>query len=124
MLFRSGRVGRGEKQSYCILMTKYELSNESKERIKAMVGSSDGFKIANIDLKIRGPGNMLGTKQSGLLELRFASLADDYEIIKETRIAAKKITDNDPELLKKENQNILNYLKQNSKSNINWSRVS
>ncbi len=119
-----GRVGRGEKQSYCILMTKYELSNESKERIKAMVGSSDGFKIANIDLKIRGPGNMLGTKQSGLLELRFASLADDYEIIKETRIAAKKITDNDPELLKKENQNILNYLKQNSKSNINWSRVS
>jgi ATP-dependent DNA helicase RecG len=77
-----GRVGRGEKQSYCILMTKYNLSSESKERVQAMVNSSDGFKIANVDLKLRGPGNMMGTKQSGLLELRFTNLAEDFDTIK------------------------------------------
>ena len=77
-----GRVGRGDRQSYCILMTKYDISSESKERIKAMVSSSDGFKIANMDLKLRGPGNMMGTKQSGLLELRFVNLAEDYTLIK------------------------------------------
>ena len=119
-----GRVGRGKKQSYCILMTKYDISKESKERIKAMVETSDGFKIANTDLKLRGPGNMMGTKQSGLLELRFTNLAEDYESIKKTRKTAINLIEEDPELSSKENIEIKNYLKNNIKSNINWSRIS
>ena len=119
-----GRVGRGEKQSYCILMTKYDLSNESKERVKAMVNSSDGFKIANIDLKLRGPGNMMGTKQSGLLELRFTNLAEDFDTIKETREAAIELIEKDAEIKKPNNIMIRSYLKSNIKSNINWSRIS
>lgn len=119
-----GRVGRGKKQSYCILMTKYDISKESKERIKAMVETSDGFKIANTDLKLRGPGNMMGTKQSGLLELRFTNLAEDYESIKKTRKTAINLIEKDPELSSKENIEIKNYLKNNIKSNINWSRIS
>ena len=119
-----GRVGRGKKQSYCILMTKYDISKESKERIKAMVGTSDGFKIANTDLKLRGPGNMMGTKQSGLLELRFTNLAEDYDSIKKTREITINLVEEDPELSSKENIDIKNYLKNNIKSNINWSRIS
>ena len=119
-----GRVGRGKKQSYCILMTKYDISKESKERIKAMVETSDGFKIANTDLKLRGPGNMMGTKQSGLLELRFTNLAEDYDSIKKTREITINLVEEDPELSSKENIDIKNYLKNNIKSNINWSRIS
>jgi ATP-dependent DNA helicase RecG len=119
-----GRVGRGKKQSYCILMTKYDISKESKERIKAMVETSDGFKIANTDLKLRGPGNMMGTKQSGLLELRFTNLAEDYDSIKKTREITINLVEKDPELSSKENIDIKNYLKNNIKSNINWSRIS
>jgi len=119
-----GRVGRDEKQSYCILMTKYDLSKESQERIKAMVNSSDGFKIANTDLKLRGPGNMMGTKQSGLLELRFTNLAEDYESIKTTREVAINLIEKDPELKSPENKVIKHHIKRNIKSNINWSRIS
>ena len=119
-----GRVGRGEKQSYCVLMTKYDISKESKERIKAMVNTSDGFKIANTDLKLRGPGNMMGTKQSGLLELRFTNLAEDYESIKKIREVAISVVEKDPELKLDENKPIKHYLKKNIKSNINWSRIS
>lgn len=119
-----GRVGRGEKQSYCVLMTKYDISKESKERINAMVNTSDGFKIANTDLKLRGPGNMMGTKQSGLLELRFTNLAEDYESIKKIREIAISVVEKDPELKLDENKPIKHYLKKNIKSNINWSRIS
>ena len=119
-----GRVGRGSEQSYCILMTKYDLSNDSKERIKAMVGSSDGFKIANVDLKMRGPGNMMGTKQSGLLELRFVNLAEDYNVIKQTRVVASEVIKEDPNLNDQKNKGTKEYLKKSIKSNINWSRVS
>lgn len=119
-----GRVGRGEKQSYCVLMTKYDISKESKERINAMVNTSDGFKIANTDLKLRGPGNMMGTKQSGLLELRFTNLAEDYESIKKIREIAISVVEKDPELKLDENKPIKYYLKKNIKSNINWSRIS
>ena len=119
-----GRVGRGGAQSYCILMTKYDLSKDSKDRIKAMVGSSDGFKIANVDLKMRGPGNMMGTKQSGLLELRFVNLAEDYNIIKQTRDVVSGLMKNDPNLTNLKNKGTKEYLKKSIKSNINWSRVS
>ena len=86
-----GRVGRGLAQSYCILMTKYTISGESKERMKAMVMTNDGFKIANADLKMRGPGNMMGTKQSGLLELQFTNLAEDQNVVVQSREIAKKL---------------------------------
>ena len=119
-----GRVGRGEKQSYCILMTKYKLSNESKGRIKAMVNSCDGFKIANIDLKMRGPGNMMGTKQSGLPELQFTNLSEDQGVVIETRKIAKDLIERDPKLSHKENYFIKKHLKNNIKSNVNWSRIS
>ena len=119
-----GRVGRGEKQSYCILMTKYKLSNESKGRIKAMVNSCDGFKIANIDLKMRGPGNMMGTKQSGLPELQFTNLSEDQDVVVETRKIAKDLIERDPKLSHKENYFIKKHLKNNIKSNVNWSRIS
>ena len=89
-----------------------------------MVSSSDGFKIANMDLKLRGPGNMMGTKQSGLLELRFVNLAEDYKLIKKTREVALNLIEDDENLKKAENRNILNYLKNKIKSNINWSRIS
>ena len=119
-----GRVGRGVNQSYCILMTKYKLNDNSKIRINALVDSSDGFKIADIDLKLRGPGNMMGTEQSGVLDLQFTDLTKDSDIIFQTRVMAKEIIKNDPELQKQSNQVILSYIKKNKKNNVQWSRVS
>ena len=119
-----GRVGRGPAQSYCILMTKYTISGESKERMKAMVMTNDGFKIANADLKMRGPGNMMGTKQSGLLELQFTNLAEDQSVVVQSREIAKKIIKEDPNLLKKKYECLKVHLRENIKQNINWSRIS
>ena len=119
-----GRVGRGDKQSYCILMTKYKISSESKERIGAMVKTSDGFKIANYDLKMRGPGNMMGTKQSGLPELKFTNLSEDHVIVVKTISFAQKIVNSDPNLSKVENKPIKRHLIKNKDHNINWSRIS
>ena len=119
-----GRVGRGKAQSYCILMTKYTISSESKERMSAMVETNDGFKIANIDLKMRGPGNMMGTKQSGLLELRFTNLAEDQDIVLKSRELAINTIKEDPNLESKENLIMKSHLKENIKQNINWSRIS
>ena len=119
-----GRVGRGKVQSYCILMTKYTISSESKERMSAMVETNDGFKIANTDLKMRGPGNMMGTKQSGLLELRFTNLAEDQDMVLRSRELAINTIKEDPNLESKENLIMKSHLKENIKQNINWSRIS
>ena len=119
-----GRVGRGKAQSYCILMTKYTISSESKERMSAMVETNDGFKIANTDLKMRGPGNMMGTKQSGLLELRFTNLAEDQDMVLKSRELAINTIKEDPNLESKENLIMRIHLKENIKQNINWSRIS
>ena len=119
-----GRVGRGNIQSYCILMTKYKLSENAKTRIKALTNSSDGFEISNIDLKIRGPGNMMGTQQSGVLDLKFTDLAKDTEVISKTRLLAKKIIANDPNLIKPKNKPLFLFIKNNKKTNVNWSRIS
>ena len=119
-----GRVGRGKAQSYCILMTKYTISSESKERMSAMVETNDGFKIANTDLKMRGPGNMMGTKQSGLLELRFTNLAEDQDMVLKSRELAINTIKKDPNLESKENFIMKSHLKENIKQNINWSRIS
>ncbi|MBB6464072.1 ATP-dependent DNA helicase RecG [Flammeovirga kamogawensis] len=120
-----GRVGRGGEQSYCILMTGDKLSKDGKVRIKTMVDTTDGFKIADADLKLRGPGDIEGTQQSGVLDLRHADIGADAALLQEVRGIAEKILDEDPDLQKEENQLIKH---QQSllvkKSSTNWSRIS
>lgn len=93
-----GRVGRGAEQSYCILMTSHKLSNDSKTRIETMTRTNDGFEIAEVDLKLRGPGDLTGTQQSGILNLKIADLIRDKDILQLARHQAIKILKNDPEL--------------------------
>ena len=119
-----GRVGRGESQSYCILMTKYKLSNDAKERISALVGTSDGFKIADIDLKIRGPGNLTGTQQSGILNLKIGNLSEDSDVLNNARKAAQKIILEDPGFELSKNKIIVSHIKKNKSLSLNWSRIS
>ena len=119
-----GRVGRGESQSYCILMTKYNLSDNAKERVSALVGTSDGFKIADIDLKIRGPGNLTGTQQSGILDLKIGNLAEDSAVLSLARNEAKKIVLEDPAFKLLKNKPIINHIRKNKSLGLNWSRIS
>ena len=119
-----GRVGRGESQSYCILMTKYKLSNDAKERISALVGTSDGFKIADIDLKIRGPGNLTGTQQSGILNLKIGNLSEDSDVLNNARKEAQKIILEDPGFELSKNKIIVSHIKKNKSLSLNWSRIS
>ena len=93
-----GRVGRGAEQSYCILMTGHKLGNDSKTRMETMVRSSDGFEIAEVDLKLRGPGDLMGTQQSGVLRLKIANIVQDKELLSLARSWAKKILKDDPKL--------------------------
>ncbi|MCL1968078.1 MAG: ATP-dependent DNA helicase RecG [Bacteroidetes bacterium] len=105
-----GRVGRGADQSYCLLMTKHELSTESKQRLKAMVDTNDGFEIANIDLRLRGPGDLQGTRQSGDLDFKLADLAKDEKLVVFTRNLAKEVLEEDADLQLTKNQNMRLYL--------------
>ncbi len=120
-----GRVGRGDEQSYCILMSGYKLSKDGRARLKAMVETTNGFEIADLDLKLRGPGDMSGTTQSGVLDLQLADLAKDGEILKEARACAIQITDQDPELQLPQHQALLQHLqRRNQKQSISWSQIS
>ncbi len=119
-----GRVGRGKDQSYCFLMSEGKLSREAKTRLETMVRTNNGFEIANMDLKLRGPGELGGTKQSGLLNLKLADIAVDEKILRAARISAEGILANDPNLLKPENLPIRNHLVQNQKSSFDWSKIS
>ncbi len=102
-----GRVGRGGEQSYCILMSGDKLSAESRKRLGAMVSTSDGFELAELDLQLRGPGDMTGTQQSGLaFDLKIASLGKDGQILTLAREAAEKVLDDDPGLSKPENRQL------------------
>jgi len=101
-----GRVGRGADQSYCILMTSHRLSADAKTRLETMVRTSDGFEISEVDLKLRGPGDLLGTQQSGVLNLRIADIVKDTEILKIARSYARQILKDDPTLAKPDNQPI------------------
>ena len=103
-----GRVGRGNDESYCILMTKDKVSEDSKIRIDTMVKVNDGFKLAEVDLKLRGPGDLLGTKQSGSLKFKLADIIYDFDILNEAKNCAEKILNEDPKLINKENQNFIN----------------
>jgi ATP-dependent DNA helicase RecG len=120
-----GRVGRGADQSYCILMTGYKLSQDSKIRIRTMVETNNGFEIADVDLRLRGPGDITGTQQSGaLLSLKLTDLAHDGPIMEEARTTAEDILDKDPTLIMPEHSNIRMELIAINKNNPNWSRIS
>jgi ATP-dependent DNA helicase RecG len=119
-----GRVGRGAEQSFCILMTDHKLSSESKTRIETMVRTNNGFEIAETDLKLRGPGDLMGTQQSGALDLLIADLGKDGELLKTARVAAQTILANDPLIQRAENGMILNQIESIKKSAVNWSRIS
>ncbi len=119
-----GRVGRGAEQSYCILMTSHKLSNDSKTRLETMVRSSDGFEIAEVDLKLRGPGDIMGTQQSGVLNLRIADIVKDKDILEQARYYAKSVLKLDPSLALPEHKVILNTYRQMSKYRNIWNYIS
>ena len=119
-----GRVGRGAEQSYCILMTSHKLSNDSKTRLETMVRSSDGFEIAEVDLKLRGPGDIMGTQQSGVLNLRIADIIKDKDILEQARYYAKSVLKLDPSLALPEHKTILNTYRQMSKYRNIWNYIS
>lgn len=120
-----GRVGRGGEQSYCLLVSGYKLSADTRKRLDIMVATNDGFEIAEADLKLRGPGDLDGTLQSGLpFDLRIANLARDGQILQLARDTASSILANDPLLTKGSNVILQNELKNRSKGIINWSQIS
>lgn len=120
-----GRVGRGADQSFCVLMTSYKLSNEARKRIEIMTGTNDGFEIAEADLKLRGPGDIEGTQQSGIaFDLKIANLGKDGQLIQYVRDVANDILDKDPELNRKENYLLLNQLKKISNKKVDFSVIS
>ncbi len=119
-----GRVGRGAEQSFCILLTGYKLSAEGRERINTMCQTNDGFVIAEVDLRLRGPGNIEGTQQSGLLRFRIADLARDGQILSAARTTAERILEQDPTLAAAENVRLKKYLDETGKDGGVWSRIS
>ena len=119
-----GRVGRGTEKSYCILMTKEKISNDAKKRIDIMTQTNDGFKIAEVDMDLRGPGNLLGTQQSGLLNFKIADIIKDKDILKLSRNDAKQIIENDPLLKNEENKGIKKEFNRINKSSILWKYIS
>ena len=119
-----GRVGRGADQSYCILITDFKLSAESKIRIETMVRTNNGFEIAETDLQLRGPGDLMGTQQSGILDLLIADLAKDGELLKQARVAAMEILAKDPDLASPTNKAIRRQVESVKKAAVNWSRIS
>lgn len=119
-----GRVGRGAEQSYCILMTSHKLSADAKTRLETMVRTSDGFEIAEVDLKLRGPGDLMGTQQSGVLNLRIADIVKDSEILKIARSYAAQTLKTDPNLASEENTPIKNTYVQLGKYRNIWNYIS
>lgn len=120
-----GRVGRGAEQSYCILVTTFKLSEETRKRIDIMCETNDGFRIAEADLKLRGPGDLEGTQQSGIaFDLKIADIARDGQIVQLAREQAQAIIDRDPECCSNEYKMLWDRLKELRKSNVNWSAIS
>ena len=120
-----GRVGRGADQSFCILVTPYKLSDETRKRIDIMCDTNDGFRIAEADLKLRGPGDLEGTQQSGMaFDLKIADIARDGQIVQMARDEAQKIIDDDPECTSPRYTILWNRLNELKKTNINWAAIS
>lgn len=119
-----GRVGRGAEQSYCILMSSFKLSDDAKVRLNTMVETSDGFKIAEVDLKLRGPGNLMGTQQSGILNLKIADLVKDSGLLKTARTMAMELLEKDPDLAAPENRFIKVAYQELSRDSTLWVNIS
>ena len=120
-----GRVGRGADQSYCILVTGYKLSEDTRKRIEIMVRTNDGFEIAEADLKLRGPGDLEGTQQSGIaFDLKIADIARDGQLLQHVREVAQRVVDADPEGTLPENEVLWRQLKLLRKTNVNWAAIS
>ena len=120
-----GRVGRGADQSYCVLMTKYELSADTRKRLEIMTETNDGFRIAEADMKLRGPGDMDGTMQSGLpFTLRIANLSNDGVVLQQARTDVQEILQSDPLLAAPEHAMLLSQLKYRATDAVNWSLIS
>jgi ATP-dependent DNA helicase RecG len=119
-----GRVGRGADQSYCILMTNGKLSPDARIRLETMCRTNDGFEIADVDLKLRGPGDLEGTRQSGTLGLKIADLREDGHILHAARVTAAKILDEDESLTTPENQVLRSFLAEKKRLHRTWSRIS
>ncbi len=118
-----GRVGRGSEKSYCVLLTGSNLNREARERIKTMCETNDGFKIAEKDLELRGPGDIEGTRQSGALNFKLASLVNDKEILELAKLQAEKLLEKDEEISLPENQVVKNFLVQ-QRGKTAWSKIS
>ena len=120
-----GRVGRGADQSYCVLVTKFEIGETTRKRIQVMVDTTDGFEIAEEDLKLRGPGDLEGTQQSGMaFDLKIANLARDGQILNLARDTAQAVITSDPEERNPQNDILWRHLRELRKSNINWGAIS
>ncbi len=120
-----GRVGRGANQSYCILMTGNKLSSDGRKRLETMVNTNDGFEISEVDLKLRGPGDIEGTQQSGIpLDLKIANLGKDAQILSYARQIAEDVLNNDPKLENHENAMLKNQMEKKWKYEFNWSKIS
>ena len=120
-----GRVGRGAEQSYCILVTGYKLVEETRKRLEIMVRTNDGFEIAEADLKLRGPGDLEGTQQSGIaFDLKIADIARDGQLLQYVRNVAEKVVDADPTGIRPENEILWRQLKALRKTNVNWASIS
>jgi ATP-dependent DNA helicase RecG len=120
-----GRVGRGAEQSYCILATNYKLTEETRKRLGIMVQTNDGFEIAEADLKLRGPGDLEGTQQSGIaFDLKIADLIRDSQLLQQARDVAQTIIHTDPAQTNPENEALWERLRTLRKTNVNWAAIS
>jgi len=119
-----GRVGRGAEQSYCILMTGYKLGAESRQRMQTMVRTNDGFEISEVDLKLRGPGDIEGTAQSGMLNLKLADLSKDGQLLQLARQAAMDIIEQDADLSEEQNRVYKKELERQDRNRTNWSKIA
>ena len=120
-----GRVGRGADQSYCILVTGHQLSADTRKRIDIMCDTNDGFRIAEADLKLRGPGDLEGTQQSGMaFDLKIADIARDGQLVQMARDEAQRIIDTDPTMQHPDNAIFVRRLYELRKTNVNWSAIS
>ena len=118
-----GRVGRGADKSYCILLSGFKLGNEARERIRIMSTTSNGFEIAEKDLELRGPGDIEGTRQSGILNFKLANIVHDRPLLEMARIMVSAILEKDPDLVSAENLQLKKFLHE-QKGNIVWSKIS
>jgi ATP-dependent DNA helicase RecG len=119
-----GRVGRGAEQSYCILMTDTKLTAEARKRIQTMVNTTNGFEIAETDLELRGPGDLYGTRQSGILDLLIADLGKDQQLLELARKEAIDLLERDPHLQQPQHQVVRDQIQHQKQSSVNWSRIS